>query len=196
MISESPKYYDAIFTFINSYVCVSKSSFDEIVGITTFREAKAGTILEDVGDMPKKVYLIAKGNSRAYIRLENGKEVTKSIFSPFIFFTSIDALFNEVPSEIVYECLTDCEIYEIDYTKYKKIRDNNIEVLRLHAKLLEFYLCAGEKKEIELLTMDATQRYLKLRKTIPNIDNLIPQYQIANYLSITPVQLSRIRSKL
>jgi len=36
------------------------------------------------------------------------------------------------------------------------------------------------------LTLDATQRYLKLRTQIPNIDDLIPQYQIASYLSITP----------
>jgi hypothetical protein len=44
--------------------------------------------------------------------------------------------------------------------------------------------------------MNATERYLSLRKQIPNIDNLIPQYQIATYLSITPVQLSRIRNNL
>ncbi|MGB6268061.1 MAG: hypothetical protein WBF67_03545 [Olleya sp.] len=42
--------------------------------------------------------------------------------------------------------------------------------------------------------MNAKGRYLKLREKIPNIDNLIPQYQIAAYLSITPVQLSRIRA--
>ena len=44
--------------------------------------------------------------------------------------------------------------------------------------------------------MDATQRYLKLCKKIPDIESLIPQYQIASYLGITPVQLSRIRKKM
>jgi hypothetical protein len=46
------------------------------------------------------------------------------------------------------------------------------------------------------MTLNATESYIKLRKQIPDIDSLIPQYQIASYLSISPVQLSRIRKKL
>jgi hypothetical protein len=44
--------------------------------------------------------------------------------------------------------------------------------------------------------MDAKAQYLALLKKMPNIEELIPQYQIASYLSITPVQLSRIRRKI
>ena len=38
--------------------------------------------------------------------------------------------------------------------------------------------------------------YLKLIGQIPEINDLIPQFHIASYLGITPVQLSRIRKKL
>ena len=53
-----------------------------------------------------------------------------------------------------------------------------------------------EERSLELMSMDATERYLKLRERIPHIDDLIPQFQIASFLSITPVQLSRIRKNL
>jgi len=46
------------------------------------------------------------------------------------------------------------------------------------------------------MSLNATQRYLNLRQCIPNIDDLIPQFQIASFLNITPVQLSRVRKKL
>jgi hypothetical protein len=53
-----------------------------------------------------------------------------------------------------------------------------------------------EKRQLELISMDAKQRYLTLINEIPEIETLIPQYQIASYLSVTPVQLSRIRKKI
>ena len=140
--------------------------------------------------------MINKGVMRSYVRLENGKEVTKTIFLPFVLFASFDALLNQIPSESIYETLTDCEIYQVDYFKYKALCKSNTDILAFHAKFLEFLLCQNDKKHIELLTMDAKERYLKLRKVIPNIENLIPQYQIAAFLNVTPVQLSRIRAKL
>ena len=74
--------------------------------------------------------------------------------------------------------------------------DKNCDLFRFHSHFMEYLICQNDVKHKELLSMNATQRYLSLRKQIPNIDNLIPQYQIASYLSITPVQLSRIRAKL
>ena len=53
-----------------------------------------------------------------------------------------------------------------------------------------------EKRIYELTVLNATQRYLKLQKEIPNIDRLIPQYHIASFLNVTPVQLSRIKKEL
>ena len=53
-----------------------------------------------------------------------------------------------------------------------------------------------EKRIFELSMLDATDRYLKIRKDLPNIEKQIPQYQIASFLNITPVQLSRIRKDL
>ncbi len=44
--------------------------------------------------------------------------------------------------------------------------------------------------------LNATERYLCLKKEIPNIENLIQLNQIANCLNITPIQFSRIRKKI
>jgi len=61
---------------------------------------------------------------------------------------------------------------------------------------LEQVFISYEERNLDLMTLNATESYIKLRKQIPDIDSLIPQYQIASYLSISPVQLSRIRKKL
>ncbi len=195
MITEISKNYNEIYDYVSSFYPVSEASFKLMLDISEEVEVKAGTILDDIGYVPKYIYMINKGVMRSYVRLENGKEVTKSIFVPLTFLASFDALINQKPSGSVYETLTDCEIYKIDYYKYKNLCKTNAEILGFHVNFLQFLLCQNDKKHIELLTMNAKERYLKLRKAIPKIDNLIPQYQIAKYLSITPVQLSRIRAK-
>ena len=189
-------YYNEIKSYITSFYPISEASFNLVYEIAHIKQVKSGTVLVNIGEVPNKIYMINKGVMRSYVRLENGKEVTKSIFVPRIILASLRALITQSPSECIYETLTDCEIYEVDYLKYKAICETNTEVLGFHAKFLEQLLCQHDTKHIELLTMNAKQRYLKLRKVIPNIDNLIPQYQIAKFLSITPVQLSRIRAKL
>lgn len=196
MTVEKPKYYDEIYSYINSFHQISESSFKTLFQTVEFKQVKAKTKLDDLGDIPYKIYMLNKGVIRSYVVLENGKEVTKTIFTPIIILASFTALINQTKSDSIYQTLTDCEIYEIDYFKYKKILETNFEILAFHAKFLEYLLSQNDYKHIELLTMNAKERYLKLRNQIPNIDNLVPQYQIAAYLSITPVQLSRIRGKL
>ena len=53
-----------------------------------------------------------------------------------------------------------------------------------------------ERHDIRMVTEDATANYLTFRKELPGLEDLVPQYHIASYLGVTPVQLSRIRAKL
>ena len=196
MIEKGEKYYNEIYNYITSFYPMSKNSFDQMLGASSCKQLKAGDILVDSGDVPSKIYMLNKGVMRSFVRLESGKEVTKSIFLPITILASFDALLKQLPSNSIYEALTDSDIYILEYFQFKALCESNIEILGFYAKFLETLICEKDKKHIELLTMGGKARYLNLRKMIPNIDNLIPQYQIAKYLSITPVQLSRIRAKL
>ena len=175
---------------------LSKATYDKLYAIAELKEFKAGTKLVDLGDVSKKLYLINKGVLRSYLIMENGKELTKSLFTTVEFFASFTSMLTKKPSEFIYETLTDCHIYEINYKAFMNLCKTNTEVLRFYARYLEFLFMAGESMFIEISTMNAKERYLKLKERIPNIDQLTPQYQIASFLNVTPVQLSRIRSKL
>ncbi|WP_298897330.1 Crp/Fnr family transcriptional regulator [uncultured Psychroserpens sp.] len=189
-------YYDVNFNFMCSLSPLSKKTYDKLYAIAELKEFKSGSKLVEIGEVSKKLYLINKGVLRSYLIMENGKELTKSLFTPIEFFASFTSMLTNKPSEFIYETLTDCHIYEINYKAFISLCDTNAEVLKFYTRYLEFLFMAGEGIFIEISSMNAKERYLKLKELIPNIDQLIPQYQIASYLNITPVQLSRIRSKL
>ncbi|MNG38637.1 hypothetical protein D3C84_1264130 [compost metagenome] len=52
-----------------------------------------------------------------------------------------------------------------------------------------------ERREMQLLTLSAEDRYRSFLEEFGALEKKIPQYYIASYLGITPVALSRIRAK-
>ncbi|TNJ46538.1 Crp/Fnr family transcriptional regulator [Tamlana fucoidanivorans] len=183
-------------TFLNSFSFISEDTFSKLAAISTFKKVNSGVQLAKEGEQPTKLYMLLTGVVRAYLGDEKGKEYNKNFFMAPSFVGSYTALIKREPSKLVYETLTDCKVYEIDYSSFMKLCETDICVSNLYNRVLEHLFIKHESRHLDLISMDATQRYLKLNKEIPELEVLVPQYQIAAYLSVTPVQLSRIRKKL
>jgi len=187
---------DRNLAFLNSFSEVSKETFGKLQNISTYKILEANTVVTKEGGIPKKIYILLSGLMRTYFNSESGKQHNKKIFSPTSFVGALTAMIKNKPSKLAYETLTECKVFEIDFEVFMKLCKTDVDIANLYAKILERIFMQYEKRSLELISLDATQRYLILREQIPNIDDLIPQFQIASYLSITPVQLSRIRKKM
>lgn len=184
------------FDFLNSIENISEETFAELVKITEFKRIPAGTQIIKSEEIPSKIYLLLSGVVRCYLTTESGKEYNKSFYLPSSFLASLTALIKKKPSLFVFEALSDCKVYEIDYSKLMVLCKHNVSLKNLHIKVLEKVYFYYEKRLVDLISLDATDRYLELKNQITNIDEIISQYHIASYLGISPVQLSRIRKKL
>ena len=182
--------------FLKKIGNISEASFKKLQGLTTYRKFPAKKVLADSTIVPTKLYMLVSGVITAFVNSESEKQFNKRLFTPISFAGALTAILKNEPSEVTYMTLTECKVYEIDFEEFKKLCRQEFEVGRLYVKLLEHVFITYEARSLDLMRLDATERYIKLRVQIPNIDNLIPQYQIASYLNITPVQLSRIRKKL
>lgn len=201
-MSTLPKYYNLqiylnpSLSYLNSFIDVSEETFGKLQRISSFKHVEANRPLAKAGEVASKVYLLVSGIMRVYLSSETGKEYNKNFFMPLSFVGSYTSIIKKQPSKLTYETLTDCKLYEIDFNEIVRLCQVDIEISNLYNKILEKIFMTYEERQLELISMDAKQRYLQLRKRLPNIDSVIPQYQIASYLSITPVQLSRIRKTL
>ena len=184
------------FHYLNKFGNISEETFQEIAEISEFKKIKSGTQLVKLGEVPTKVYFLVSGVIRCYIITESGKEFNKSFYLGTTFVASFTALLRNKPSLFVFEAMVDCKLYEVDYKKLMKMCEKNINLNVLYSSILEHIYMKYERRLLEMVSLNATDRYLALRERIPNVDTLIPQYQIASYLGITAVQLSRIRKKI
>lgn len=188
---------NANFAFLNSFANIDEAAFDKLKNISSYRVLNKNEIIAKEGEVPlANVYMLISGIMRAYINVESGKQHNKKIFAPRSFVGALTAIITNKPSKFTYQALTECEVFEIDFAAFLKLSETDITFSNLYNRILENVFMEYERRSLELMTLNATQRYLKLRQRIPNIDDLIPQFQIASFLNITPVQLSRVRKKL
>lgn len=74
----------------------------------------------------------------------------------------------------------------------RKWRENKYSI---YLKLLEIQLMYKENKERFMLLYTPEERYLQFCNSYPNLLERLTDYQIAAYLGITPISLSRIKKR-
>jgi len=173
---------------------ISDETIRQFRSIITYKKIPKGETLLGYGKISTICYIIKTGYIASFIRHDDGSDFIRTIYKKFSEIASLQSLIANQKSNATYKTLTECEVYELDFRKFASF--NTLDFKNLHIKILEKVYMDSEKRINELSALDATQRYTQLRKDIPKIDHILPQYQIANYLNITPVQLSRIRRKI
>ena len=184
---------DQIVTNFNE---IPKESLVSLLKISSEINLKKGSYLTKCKEIPMDFFIIKKGIVRSFYLNESGKEYTRSFFIKSQAVGSLKALLRSEPSELYYECLTDCELYKVNYKEFIKLTKKDIHISNLYSRVLEYVYQNFASKIYDLSVLSSTERYIKLRKNIPSIESLVSQYHIASYLNITPVQLSRIRKKI
>lgn len=191
-----PIVMDSLHQFMNNISPLSKKSYTAFMEMCCSQSYKAGTILTEIDSVPESIYFIESGVARSYSISEKGVEYIRSLISTYNILAPTEALITKNPTKIGCQCLTNCDVLEINYDTLMQVCKAETEISLWYTRTVELHYAHLQKTNDELLTLNATGRYLKLQKRIPNIDNMINQYHIASNLGITPIQLSRIRKKL
>ncbi len=95
-----------------------------------------------------------------------------------------------------FEFLEDTVFYRIKLSHLKHLYATNMEWANWGRKLAEILLVKTYIEIDEYRLMDAKKRYLHLIQNNENIKNRAPIKDIASYLGVSPVTISRFRKKL
>lgn len=181
-------------TFL-SHLSLPEKELKELATISEYKIIQKGNYFIREGQIPHKMAFVIKGLFRYVYTHENGNEFTKNIIAEKNFISSYSAMIYNTPSYFSVEALEDAEIFEIDYADWLDIKEKNPFWNAFLVRVLEKAFCTKEKRERELLLLDAEKRYEIFTAEFPNIENRVSQQIIASYLGIQPESLSRLRRK-
>lgn len=183
-------------TYIEKINAISADSWQCLQRIFTEQTIPDGEFFLKEGQMASRIGFLKNGIIRAFYRNNNGFEYNKHFFISPCFFGGYASLITGKTNYINQQALTDCSVFVADYKTFTKLFDQHHDIERAARKLAELFFVAKENREIEIVTLDADERYLLFQEQYPGLEQKISQYHIASYLGITPTQLSRIRKKL
>ncbi|MFY7937791.1 MAG: Crp/Fnr family transcriptional regulator [Flavobacterium sp.] len=159
------------------------------------KSIKKKTNILEAGTTAKEVYFILNGCIRLFYE-KDGEDISAYFFTEKMFAGAYDSFISQKPSRHSIETLEDCQVLAISY---KALQELFIEF----PKMNEFVRKVLEERFVSLHELFTSQildspeeRYLNLLKERPDIIQRIPQHQIATFLGITPVSLSRIRNRV
>lgn len=182
-------------SFLN-HLNLPEKELQELLNISEYKKIHKGNYFINEGQIPRKMAFVIKGLFRYVYTHENGNEFTKNIIAEKNFISSYSAMIYDAPSYFSIEVLEDAEILEIDFADWLGIKEKNPFWNAFLVQVLEKAFCIKEKRERELLLLDAEKRYEIFTAEFPNIENRVSQQIIASYLGIQPESLSRLKRKL
>lgn len=179
------------------YSTIEENSLTKLLDIAKVQELKKGELLLDVGQTSNDIHILSKGIVVSYFICNEGNQYHKNIFLDGDFVGSTVSALKSKPSYFALEVIDDATIISFNYKNYRKLIDNHTDLKNFYIAYLEKnWVIDKEKREIDIVMKEASERYLAFIQSHPNIEKRVPLHYIASHLGITPTQLSRIRKKI
>ncbi|QRV22610.1 Crp/Fnr family transcriptional regulator [Marinomonas foliarum] len=157
---------------------------------------RKGDYLFQQGDFANRLFFLHSGLVRYVSVSDEGKEFTQTFAKSPRIIGSTKAMVTEARVLFGIQALEDSMISSYPWRAFYEQMRQDVGFLECYAKFLERIFIAKEERENAFVKHSAERRYLDFCADYPELKNVIPQQQIASYIGITPVALSRIRQKL
>jgi len=158
-------------------------------------ELDRGDHLVPPGRPATQLGLLESGWVRAYHVSASGSEYSKHLFRAPALVGDYASLLTGEPVRTPQQALTPVTVHVAEWARVVALFDEHRDLERLARRFAELLYLDNERREIELVTLPASERLRLLSERHPTIDRDLPLFQIAAHLGITPTQLSRIRRR-
>ena len=159
------------------------------------KNIKKKTILLKAGDTAQELYFIVSGCMRLFYE-KDGADISAYFFTDMMFAGAYDSFASRQPSRHSIETSEDCQILTISYKGWQQLFIELPKMSGFVLKIIEDRFISLHKLYTSLILDTPEERFINLQNERPDILQRIPQHQIATFLGVTPVSLSRIRNRL
>ncbi|NVK64104.1 MAG: Crp/Fnr family transcriptional regulator [Flavobacteriales bacterium] len=188
--------YDPLLNYISNRIKVNEKDCQIIKESFTPKTIEKKELLFKQGGVCTTTSFILKGSMRMFYLDKKGLEHVLYFGFPDWWVSDIGSFYQHTPSLLNGQALERTELLISTYDKMEELFTEVPALERLFRVITQKNLAALQQRFLSTVSETADQRYLKLLKRAPNIEQLVPQHQIASYLGILPESFSRLKRQL
>lgn len=182
--------------FIHDIYPMSSGAQADIRQITEFVQVGKNEVFVTHGRPNRYEYNLLEGICRSYLLDPMGDDITISFFQgPSVLSPHSIRTANRL-SLYNFQACTEIQIGRIDADAFMQHMISNPEIREFGNTVMRLELQQKVDKEIGLAALTARERLLQFRQRFSMLENLVPHTQIASYLGISAISLSRLRSDI
>ena len=183
-------------SYLQQDVKISDESFLALRNEIRFIQVNKNDYLVKTGQVARNIYFVCQGIIISEWPDQEGNLHIKNFFTEGHIAASTVSSLTKEPSHFNIKAITKSELITIDYTTFKAIVYQFEDLKTFYIGYLErSWIIRNEKRQISFATQDGMERYKSFLSSYPDLINRVPLKLIAQYLGITPTQLSRIRKE-
>lgn len=181
--------------YLKNDIPITDAIQEKLNRISVKKEIKKGELILTEDSIIKQHIFVLSGCLRSFYRMKNGKEVTIQFAIKNWWIGDYITLYTENKSILSIEALTKSEILLMDKNEVEQLHLEYPEIATFQRKSFEKRIAALQKRILSLLTLTASEKYNQFINDYAVFEKVIPNYQIASFLGITPESLSRVRKE-
>ena len=181
--------------YFKKHISLSNDIQNRLNEIIVEKKLVKGEIILSDNSIKKEHIFVASGCLRSFYKSESGKEYTIQFAIKNWWIGDYITLYTNNKSVVSIESLTHSKVLILDRVKVEKLYKEYPLFETFQRKNFERHIATLQKRVLSLLTLSASEKYDQFVDEYTAFDKVIPNYQIASYLGITPESLSRIRKE-
>ncbi|MCB4780984.1 MAG: Crp/Fnr family transcriptional regulator [Sulfurovum sp.] len=186
--------------YIESMIEIDDDEWQMVQALFTKKEYKKGEELFCAGEICQELLYVSSGALRVYSITTEGKELTwmvsyqKDGYQLDPFSGDYVSFLTQEESTFFIEALEDSTIYRANWLELNKIYESDIKWMSLAKKISDAQLITIAQRSRMMNRLTAKEKYQLMKKIAPIYEEMLPDYQYATVLGITPQSLSRIKN--
>jgi CRP-like cAMP-binding protein len=171
---------------------LTDDAWTAMAALASVRVVAVGQQLLRAGEPARRAFFVRRGLLREYYVDGAGRESTRTFCKEGGFSGSLADLLARGTASVTIEVLVPGEIVEFDWAGIDALSERHPSLMKLLRRYAEGLFVRKMRREFEMLTLPAAERYRRFTEEDPALEARLPRHMVASYLGITAVHLSRI----
>lgn len=185
--------HDILLKNLARFIELTPEEIEYLLSVLQLKKLRKRQYLLQEGDVCKIQGFVVKGCLRVYEVDAKGTEHIVQFAPEDWWVGDIYSFYTGEKSQYNIDALEDSELYIFDHKMMEDLYTRIPKMERYFRLLMQNALIALSRRVLSSMSKSAAERYDDFIQRYPQIEQRVPNHQIASYLGIKPESLSRIR---
>ena len=174
----------------------SQNEIERFYKYTKYVKEKDQTVIIDRKIHENKVYFILEGAVKGYFIDHKGVERVVFFRSKGFIVADIGSVFYDLKPNYTFETIGETHLLRFNFTDFENLCRENPKLMELYLTVLKEIIHTLNTRVERMVSMTHKEQYEYLLKNNPEFLEKAQSKDVAKYLGITPVSLSRIKKRV